>query len=169
MRRIPAAFLGCGISLAMSLCLTRIHPFSATSPDGMKAWQLRIMEHFSLQSEAHAASVHEAEPTAQSADAGNPLRGKNLFERRCTGCHSLTENREGPRLQGVYGRTSGSVSGFAYSAALNKAHIVWNEASLEQWLADPDTFIPDNNMGFQVPKPQERRDIIEFLRESVAK
>lgn len=168
MKRIPAAFLGCGISLAMSLCLARIHPFGGTSLYARKA-SLPIMEHRSQPSEVHAALVHEAEPTAQSDAPGNPLRGKDLFERRCTGCHSLTENREGPRLQGVYGRTSGEMAGFAYSAALKKAHIVWNEESLQQWLADPDTLVPDNNMGFQVPKPQERRDIIAFLKESAGK
>jgi cytochrome c2 len=169
MRRIPAAFFGCAISLTMSLCLARIHPFSATSPDGMKASQLPIMEHFSLLPEAYAALIDEGEPAAQSAGPGNALRGENLFERRCTGCHSLTQNRVGPRLQGVYGRTSGEITGFAYSAALSKAHIVWNDASLEQWLADPDAFIPGNNMEFQVPKPQERRDLIAFLKESAGK
>jgi cytochrome c len=159
MRRI--LFFGCAISLAMSLCLVSIHPLGDTS--------LYAMENFSTPPKVYAALVHEGEPTAQSVGQGNPLRGKDLFERRCTGCHSLTENREGPRLRGVYGRTSGEVAGFAYSAALKKAHIVWNDESLQQWLTDPDTFVPDNNMGFQVPKPQERRDIIAFLKESAGK
>lgn len=135
----------------------------------MKSSQRPLMESFSSPPEVYAALVHEAEPMVQSDAPGDPLRGKDLFERRCTGCHSLTENREGPRLQGVYGRTSGEMAGFAYSAALKKAHIVWNEESLQQWLADPDTLVPDNNMGFQVPKPQDRRDIVAFLKESAGK
>ena len=106
---------------------------------------------------------------AQSGSEGDPTRGKEFFERRCTGCHAMDQNREGPRLRGVYGRTSGEVATFSYSAALARAHIVWSDRSLEQWLADPDTLVPGNNMEFQVAKPQERRDLIAFLRHDAAK
>ncbi|MGA2650575.1 MAG: heme-binding domain-containing protein [Terracidiphilus sp.] len=100
---------------------------------------------------------------------GDPARGKALFEKRCTGCHTLTQNREGPRLQGVYGRTSGAVAGFAYSEALRKAQVIWDEGSLEKWLADPDAFIAGNEMDFLVAKAQERRDLIRYLRQSSGK
>jgi cytochrome c len=100
---------------------------------------------------------------------GDPARGKVLFEKRCTGCHALTQNKEGPRLQGVYGRTSGAVAGFAYSAAVRKAAVVWDEGSLEKWLADPDVLIPGNDMDFLVAKGQERRDLISYLRQSSGK
>jgi cytochrome c len=96
---------------------------------------------------------------------GDPARGKALFEKRCTGCHSLTQNREGPQLQGVYGRTSGTVAGYAYSPGLKAAHIVWNEKSLGKWLTDPDASIPGNNMDFLVSNPQERADLISFLKQ----
>lgn len=105
-------------------------------------------------------------PAAGEADA---VRGKSIFERRCTGCHSLDQNREGPHLRGVYGRTSGSLSDFDYSPALKQAHITWNEASLERWLTDPDTLVPGNNMEFHVAKPQERSDLIGFLKETAIK
>ena len=100
---------------------------------------------------------------------GDPARGKALFEKRCTGCHTLTQNREGPRLQGVYGRTSGAVVGFAYSAALKNAQVVWDESSLEKWLTDPDVFIKGNDMDFLVAKQQERRDLISYLMQSSGK
>lgn len=99
-----------------------------------------------------------------SAVEGNAARGKNLFERRCTGCHALDQNREGPHLRGVYGRVSGSVADFAYSSALKQAHITWNETSLEKWLTDPDVLVPGNNMEFHVAKAQERSDLIRFLK-----
>jgi cytochrome c len=92
--------------------------------------------------------------------------GGALFEKRCTGCHALTQNHEGPRLQGVYGRTSGTVADFAYSSALSKAHVVWDGQSLEKWLTDPDAFISGNDMDFLVSKPQERRDLISYLKRS---
>jgi cytochrome c len=100
---------------------------------------------------------------------GDPARGKALFEKRCTGCHALAQNKEGPLLKEVYGRTSGTVAGFAYSAALKKAQVVWDEKSLEKWLADPDAFIAGNDMDFLVSKAQERRDLISYLRQSSGK
>jgi cytochrome c len=52
---------------------------------------------------------------------------------------------------------------------LKKARIAWDEKSLEQWLADPDAFLPGNNMDFLVPKSQERRDLISYLKISSGK
>jgi cytochrome c len=47
---------------------------------------------------------------------------------------------------------------------VKQAHIVWDDKSLEQWLADPDTLVPGNDMAFHVTKPDERRDLIAFLK-----
>jgi cytochrome c len=116
--------------------------------------------------EASFQVPNSTEPVAMEGDAA---RGKDVFERRCTGCHAMEQNREGPRLRGVFGRTSGTVSGFAYSAALQKAHIVWSDTTLEKWLTDPDVMVPDNNMSFRVARAQERLDLIRFLRESPAR
>jgi cytochrome c len=99
---------------------------------------------------------------------GDAARGQQLFESRCTGCHAMNENRGGPKLQGVYGRTSGTAEGFSYSVAIKKAAIVWDERSLDKWLTDPDEFIPGNAMDFSVPKEQERQDLIAFLKKSSA-
>lgn len=106
---------------------------------------------------------------AMVAGEGDIARGKMLFEKRCAGCHALTQNHEGPQLQGVYGRTSGAVSNFAYSAALKRAHIIWDRNSLDKWLTDPDAFIPGNEMDFEVSKPQERQDLISYLKQSSGK
>jgi cytochrome c len=100
---------------------------------------------------------------------GEAGRGKVLFEKRCSGCHALTQNKEGPQLQGVYGRTSGTTAGFDYSAALKKTQVVWDEKSLDKWLTDPDAFIPGNNMDFLVSNPQERLDLICYLKLSSGK
>lgn len=91
-------------------------------------------------------------------------RGRRLFEKRCTGCHSLDQDKEGPRLRGVYGRRAGTIASFEYSDALKSAHIVWDDAELDKWLADTDALIPGNDMAFHVPKPEERAEIVRFLR-----
>jgi len=95
-----------------------------------------------------------------------PERGKALFERRCTGCHALDADKEGPRLRGVYGRVSGTVPSFNYSDSLKTADIEWTAHSLDQWLADPDKLVPDNNMAFHVESAAERSDIIEYLNQA---
>ncbi|HLJ77117.1 MAG TPA: heme-binding domain-containing protein [Acidobacteriaceae bacterium] len=112
-----------------------------------------------------AANRTAAAPGDQSVVPGDAHRGQLTFEKRCTGCHALTHGREGPPLGGVYGRTSGSIPGFDYSSALRSAHVVWNDATLDRWLADPDAFIPGNNMEFHVASPQERADLIRFLQQ----
>jgi cytochrome c len=77
----------------------------------------------------------------------------------------MDADREGPRLAGVYGRKAGSVAGFSYSAGLKNSGITWNDATLEKWLSDPDSMVPDNQMGFRVPKAQERSDLIAYFKQ----
>jgi cytochrome c len=100
------------------------------------------------------------------ATTGDPQRGKELFEKRCGGCHSLDKDKEGPRLGNVFGRKAGTIQTFKYSDSLKSAQVVWNEVSLDKWLVNTDSVIPDNDMDFHVPKAEERADIIQFLRVS---
>ena len=101
--------------------------------------------------------------------SGDPARGKALFEKRCTGCHSLDQDKEGPHLRGVYMRPAASLSGFTYSDALKASRITWDDESLDRWLADPDAFVPNNDMAFHVPDPDNRGDLIAYLRTMPAK
>jgi cytochrome c len=101
---------------------------------------------------------------AALAGDGDAARGKAVFEKRCTGCHAMNADREGPRLAGVYGRKAGSVTGFNYSAGLKNLGLTWTDATLEKWLSDPDMVVPDNNMSFAVRKAEERRDLIAYLK-----
>jgi cytochrome c len=101
---------------------------------------------------------------ASVGGAGDAARGKAVFNKRCTGCHSLDINGEGPKLAGVYGRKAGSVAGFEYSQGLKGSGIVWNDATLEKWLSGPDSVVPDAKMDFYVPKAEERRDLVAFFK-----
>jgi cytochrome c len=102
---------------------------------------------------------------AALAGDGDAVQGKAVFEKRCTGCHAMAVDREGPRLAGVYGRRAGNVAGFTYSAGLKNSGVTWNDATLEKWLSDPDLMVPDNNMSFSVPKAEERRNLIAYLKQ----
>ena len=102
---------------------------------------------------------------AALAGDGDAVQGKAVFEKRCTGCHAMAVDREGPRLAGVYGRRAGNITGFTYSAGLKNSGVTWNDATLEKWLSDPDLMVPDNNMSFSVPKAEERRNLIAYLKQ----
>ena len=90
--------------------------------------------------------------------------GKALFEKRCTGCHALDADQEGPRLRGVVGRMAGAVKTFKYSKPLQDSGIMWDDAKLDKWLNDTDSLVPDNDMSFRVPKQEERALIIDYLK-----
>ena len=99
-----------------------------------------------------------------SAGAQSQANGKALFEKRCGGCHAVDRDKEGPRLGGVYGRAAGSLDSFQYSEALKKSKIKWAEDTLDKWLTDTEKLVPNNDMTFQVEKPDERREIIAYLK-----
>jgi cytochrome c len=90
--------------------------------------------------------------------------GQALFQKRCTGCHALDADHEGPRLRGVVGRAAGTVNTFQYSEALKSAKYTWDEAKLDKWLTDTESVVPNNDMSFRVPKQEERAAIISYLR-----
>jgi len=102
----------------------------------------------------------------QTEMIGDPRNGEQIYA-RCMACHSLTENRIGPRHCGVFGRRAASVPGFDYSPAMRRAKIVWNEKTLERFLTDPMKYVPGTAMVFSgVPDRKERADLIAWLKEA---
>jgi len=106
-----------------------------------------------------ASVVLLSEAAAQSGQDGQAL-----FPKRCSGCHALDADHEGPRLRGVVGRAAGTVKTFQYSEALKNAKHVWDETNLDKWLTDTESVVADNDMSFQVPKQEERVAIISYLK-----
>lgn len=93
-----------------------------------------------------------------------PLSGKQLYTRRCGACHSVDQNRVGPRHRGVFGRKAGTVPDFRYTQALKKLNLAWNEKTLDRWLAYPTAVAPGTAMGYRLNNPAERKMIIEYLK-----
>lgn len=91
-------------------------------------------------------------------------RGKDIFVRRCSGCHAVNINKEGPSLRGIYGRKSAATPGFGYSEALKKASIRWDDQTLDRWLTDPDAMVPDTDMAFRLANTDERTAVIAYLK-----
>ena len=96
--------------------------------------------------------------------AGDAARGAVLYK-DCQTCHSIEKNDVGPMHKGVVGRIAGTVTGYDYSPALRNAKIIWTEENLDKWLKEPDEFIPGVKMFYEVENPQDRADLIAFLRE----
>jgi cytochrome c len=100
---------------------------------------------------------------AAAAD-GNAARGEQIYE-RCAACHSLERDRTGPKHCGLFGRRAGSVLGFEYSPAMRASGIVWNETTLDRFLAAPTKIVPGTYMGYAgVDNPRERADLVAYLK-----
>jgi len=96
---------------------------------------------------------------------GDASRGRDAFEKRCTGCHALDKVKIGPRMRGLYGRQSGKDRDFTYSDAFKNTRVTWNESTLDRWLTDTDSVIPGNDMLFRINDADERANIIAYLKQ----
>jgi cytochrome c len=102
-------------------------------------------------------------PSGAAAD-GDVSRGEKLFA-RCSACHSVNgQNKLGPSLAGVVGRTAGTVEGARYSKALTQSQIVWTEQNLDTYLTAPTTLVRGTTMTMRIAKEQERQDLISYLK-----
>jgi cytochrome c len=99
--------------------------------------------------------------------AGDPLRGAKGFQ-QCAACHSTKpgEHLTGPSLAHTWGQKAGTAKGFLrYSEPLQKSGVMWNEKTLDQWLAGPERFIPGNSMTFPgIQNAGARQDVIAYLK-----
>jgi cytochrome c len=104
---------------------------------------------------------------AQAA-TGDAEQGHTLYQARCAACHALDYNGVGPAHRGLWGRMAAQAPGYAYSDALRAARQVWNQETLDRWLADPESFAPGQRMGVNVPDAQERAHLIAYLKAASA-
>jgi len=102
---------------------------------------------------------------------GDSIRGARAFG-ACAACHSMEPGRHmtGPSLADVWGRKAGAVKGFTrFSGALRESEIVWIEASLDAWLANPEKTVRGNYMQFPgIGDARVRADLVAYLRAASA-
>ncbi|HEX5507720.1 MAG TPA: c-type cytochrome [Pseudolabrys sp.] len=103
------------------------------------------------------------------AAEGNAARGQRIFG-ACAPCHSLEPDRNmtGPSLANIWNRKAGALASFdRYSDALKSANIVWNDKTLDEWVANPQHLVPGNHMTFPgVESAQQRADLLAFLKQA---
>lgn len=127
-----------------------------------------------------AAGILAAAP----ALAGDPAIGEREWA-KCRACHMIEAPdgtviqrgaKTGPNLYNVVGRPAGSVEGFRYSAAMIAAGekgLVWDEATIVEYVADPTAFLRDylgdprarGNMAFKLGNNVEH--IVAYLESVV--
>jgi cytochrome c2 len=103
------------------------------------------------------------------AAAQDLARGEALFE-PCKSCHSLDPAKQGmagPHLAGLKGRVVGAAEGFDYSPAFKAARakrVIWDEARLNAYLADPDAMFKGGWMSPQgLDDEADRAAVTAFL------
>lgn len=100
---------------------------------------------------------------AQAADLAD---GEAVFRSQCGICHSPKPDRNmiGPTLFGVVGRTTGSVTGYAYSVSNKNSNVTWTPEVLDKYLESPKVVIPGTKMPYAGLKdPVKRADLIGYL------
>lgn len=109
---------------------------------------------------------------AQDIPAGNAENGLRVFNQQCRACHVVNDtgrNGVGPNLYKVFERKAGSIENFRYSAAMRakaEGGLVWTEANLRAYLANPKDVVPGGSMSYAGFKDNQQgiSDVIAHLK-----
>jgi cytochrome c len=98
------------------------------------------------------------------AAAADAEHGKVLFQ-GCLACHSERPDALGPSLRGVYNRKSAAQDDFRYSNAMKRANLVWTDANLQAFIANPQVKVKGNRMPFGgLNSSKDVDDIVAYLK-----
>ena len=99
-----------------------------------------------------------------SALAADAEHGRALYA-ACAACHQERPDALGPSLKGVLGRKSGAMEDFRYSNPMKRANLVWDEANLREYIADPQAKVKGNRMPYDgLHDPKDVDDIVEYIK-----
>ena len=99
--------------------------------------------------------------------AGDVAAGEKVFK-KCKACHVVNkeQNRTGPHLVNLFGRTAGSLEGYKkYSKAMKSSSIVWDEETLDAYLKAPKKYVKGTRMAFAgLKKDADRANVIAYIK-----
>jgi cytochrome c len=120
---------------------------------------------------AATAIISVSATISPAATTGDAKRGASIY-RACASCHSLESGLHltGPSLAELWEEKAAAQADFPrYSQALKSQTFVWDETTLNAWVADPDAFVKGTHMIFRgIKDDQARADLIAFLRIALA-
>jgi cytochrome c len=114
---------------------------------------------------------------------GDAAAGERVFN-QCQTCHVVANEagevlagrnaKTGPNLYGVVGRTAGTYPEFEYGEAIvaaGAAGLVWDEAQLATYLADPGAFLKEitgdssarSMMAFKLRKEEDAANVVAYI------
>jgi cytochrome c len=100
--------------------------------------------------------------------AQDAAAGEKVFA-QCRACHQVGEtakNAVGPVLNGLFGRTAGSVEGYNYSPANKNSGITWDEATFKEYIQNPKAKIPGTKMIYAGLKDEQKiNDLVAYLKQ----
>lgn len=98
-------------------------------------------------------------------------RGAALFKMKCAQCHNVdskvhnTCGPQGPSLRNVYGSRIGHEKTYQFSKEHFQYDVVWDDDTLDAFLARSKEFIPGSKHYFHDEKSKEvRDDLIAYLK-----
>jgi len=95
--------------------------------------------------------------------AADAAHGKELFS-ACAACHTELPDATGPSLKGVVGRKSAVLEDFPYSGPMRRANLLWDEATLREYLRDPQAKVKGTRMPFSgFADPRDVDDVVAYL------
>lgn len=112
---------------------------------------------------AAAIALFAASPAFATGDVS---AGHEVYQSRCSICHAIAagQNRIGPSLYGVIGRTAGTEPDYSYSPAMKAYGKVWDAATLDVYLTNPRKVVPGTKMSFiGLSDATDRANVIAFL------
>jgi alcohol dehydrogenase (cytochrome c) len=97
--------------------------------------------------------------------AGDPSAGKTVFANQCSICHSVVkgQNGVGPSLAALINRRSAGLPDYKYSAAMSGAGLIWDVATLEDFLRSPMAKVPGSVMVDSIADANARSNVIAYL------
>ena len=95
--------------------------------------------------------------------------GEKIFK-KCAACHSINkggENKIGPALYNVVGRTVGGVDDYKYSKTLASYGKDWSFEELNGFLLKPASYLKGTKMSYAgLRKEKDRASVIKYLNQN---